>query len=97
MAALLAYEVLRELQQRDHSMLTFESAAVQGVSGIIEKLKVRHFGSSAPFQADVRAKSLPFQKVQHKLSTLDAQPSNESGGILVTVTGALLVRILLLR
>ena len=27
--------------QRDHSMLTFETAAVQGVSGIIEKLTVR--------------------------------------------------------
>ncbi|KAL2222818.1 putative nuclear transport factor NTF-2 [Thermoascus aurantiacus ATCC 26904] len=35
--------------------------------------------------------SLPFQKVVHKVSTLDAQPSNEAGGILVMVTGALLV------
>ncbi|KAL9137704.1 MAG: hypothetical protein Q9175_001087 [Cornicularia normoerica] len=35
--------------------------------------------------------SLPFKKVAHKVSTLDAQPSNESGGILVMVTGALLV------
>ncbi|KAL2796880.1 hypothetical protein BJX66DRAFT_323743 [Aspergillus keveii] len=34
---------------------------------------------------------LPFQKVQHQVSTLDAQPSNEQGGILVLVTGALLV------
>ncbi|CAD6571893.1 MAG: Nuclear transport factor 2 [Alectoria sarmentosa] len=59
---------------RDNSMLTFETAAVQGVAGIIEKLK-----------------SLPFEKVAHKVSTLDAQPSNESGGILVMVTGALLV------
>ncbi|KAL3493863.1 hypothetical protein BJX62DRAFT_68598 [Aspergillus germanicus] len=33
---------------------------------------------------------LPFQKVQHQVSTLDAQPSNEQGGILVLVTGALL-------
>lgn len=37
--------------------------------------------------------SLPFQKVVHKVSTLDAQPSNEAGGILVMVTGALLVRL----
>lgn len=37
---------------------------------------------------------MPFLKVQHKVSTFDAQPSNESGGILVTVTGALLVRLL---
>ena len=35
--------------------------------------------------------SLPFQKVAHKVNTLDAQPSNEGGGILVMVTGALLV------
>jgi hypothetical protein len=34
---------------------------------------------------------LPFQKVQHQVATLDAQPSNEQGGILVLVTGALLV------
>lgn len=43
--------------------------------------------------ANVVAKltSLPFQKVQHQVNTLDAQPSNEQGGILVLVTGALLV------
>ncbi|KAI9874410.1 MAG: Nuclear transport factor 2, partial [Pleopsidium flavum] len=35
--------------------------------------------------------SLPFAKVVHQLATLDAQPSNASGGILVMVTGALLV------
>ncbi|KAL4885086.1 hypothetical protein BJY04DRAFT_159372 [Aspergillus karnatakaensis] len=34
---------------------------------------------------------LPFQKVQHQVATLDAQPSSEQGGILVLVTGALLV------
>ncbi|KAB8067514.1 hypothetical protein BDV29DRAFT_196381 [Aspergillus leporis] len=35
--------------------------------------------------------SLPFQKVSHQVGTLDAQPANEQGGILVMVTGALLV------
>lgn len=35
--------------------------------------------------------SLPFSKVEHKVETLDAQPSNEGGGILVMVTGQLLV------
>ncbi|KAL4915332.1 putative nuclear transport factor NTF-2 [Aspergillus aurantiobrunneus] len=59
---------------RDHSMLTFETASVQGVQAIIEKLG-----------------SLPFQKVQHQVSTFDAQPSSDQGGILVQVTGALLV------
>ncbi|KAF2429196.1 putative nuclear transport factor NTF-2 [Tothia fuscella] len=59
---------------RDNSMLTFESAAVAGTAGIIEKLV-----------------SLPFQKVEHRVDTLDAQPSSEAGGILVLVTGALKV------
>jgi hypothetical protein len=35
--------------------------------------------------------SLPFEKVKHAVSTLDAQPSGEAGGILILVTGALLV------
>ncbi|KAH6678657.1 nuclear transport factor 2 [Halenospora varia] len=35
--------------------------------------------------------SLPFAKVKHAVSTLDAQPSGENGGILILVTGALLV------
>jgi len=35
--------------------------------------------------------NLPFQKVQHRVDTADAQPSNETGGILVLVTGALMV------
>ncbi|EFQ98149.1 nuclear transport factor 2 [Nannizzia gypsea CBS 118893] len=35
--------------------------------------------------------TLPFQKVAHQVATLDAQPSNGQGGIMVMVTGALLV------
>lgn len=38
-----------------------------------------------------RKQSLPFEKVKHAVSTLDAQPSGEAGGILILVTGALLV------
>jgi len=34
---------------------------------------------------------LPFQKVQHRVDTVDSQPSNEQGAILVLVTGALMV------
>jgi hypothetical protein len=37
--------------------------------------------------------SLPFQKVQHQIATFDAQPSNTEGGIMVMVTGGLLVRL----
>ncbi|KAI7856965.1 nuclear transport factor 2 [Circinella umbellata] len=36
--------------------------------------------------------ALPFQKVAHRISTIDAQPSNpQTGTILVLVTGQLLV------
>ncbi|KAI9313916.1 hypothetical protein BX666DRAFT_1974766 [Dichotomocladium elegans] len=36
--------------------------------------------------------SLPFQKVAHRISTIDAQPANPTiGSILVTVTGQLLI------
>lgn len=35
--------------------------------------------------------SLPFQKVRHQVSTLDAQPSHNDGGIVILVTGQLLV------
>ncbi|CAH2448973.1 GDP-bound Gsp1p interacting protein [Komagataella phaffii CBS 7435] len=35
--------------------------------------------------------SLPFQKVQHRVSTLDAQPASPNGDILVLVTGELLI------
>jgi hypothetical protein len=35
---------------------------------------------------------LPFAKVAHQVNTTDSQPSNENGGILVMVTGILLVR-----
>ncbi|CAL1210049.1 unnamed protein product [Candida parapsilosis] len=35
--------------------------------------------------------SLPFQKVSHRVSTLDAQPASPNGDILVMVTGELLI------
>ncbi|EEU47298.1 uncharacterized protein NECHADRAFT_67151 [Fusarium vanettenii 77-13-4] len=35
--------------------------------------------------------SLPFEKVKHQVNTLDAQPSNGEGGIIILITGALLV------
>lgn len=54
-------------------------------------------GGFADFNEPCYKQSLPFQKVEHKVATLDAQPSNEAGGILVMVTGALLVRTLLFQ
>lgn len=55
----------------------------------------RQWAGFADFNEPRYKQNLPFQKVEHKVATLDAQPSNESGGILVMVTGALLVRTLL--
>ena len=74
-------------------MLTFETAAVQGVSGIIEKLTVNPLETVRAQEplANGLAQNLPFEKVVHQVSTLDAQPSRDDG-ILVLVTGALLVR-----
>jgi hypothetical protein len=46
-------------------------------------------------ETDNWSQGLPFQKVEHRVDTLDAQPSNQNGGILVVVTGALLVSILM--
>lgn len=38
-----------------------------------------------------KLQALPFAKVEHQVATLDAQPSDQAGGILVIVSGALLV------
>ncbi|ANB13558.1 Ntf2p [Sugiyamaella lignohabitans] len=35
--------------------------------------------------------SLPFQKVLHNISSLDAQPASPNGDVIVMVTGALIV------
>lgn len=35
--------------------------------------------------------SLPFGKLQHKITTLDAQPASPNGDVIVMVTGQLLV------
>jgi hypothetical protein len=53
-------------------------------------------GEEGP-RTDVRSQGLPFQKVEHRVDTLDAQPSNTTGGILVVVTGALLVCTLIIK
>ncbi|KAF2026150.1 NTF2-like protein, partial [Setomelanomma holmii] len=59
---------------RDQSMLTFEAQGTLGTAAIVEKLQ----------------QNLPFQQIQHRTDTIDAQPVGEDG-VLVLVTGALLV------
>jgi hypothetical protein len=81
------------IHQRENSMLTFESASIAGVGGIVEKLSVSNPNPhNTPLANEgFLHQCLPFEKVKHAVSTLDAQPS-ENGGILILVTGALLVR-----
>ncbi|KAI0082873.1 nuclear transport factor 2 [Panus rudis PR-1116 ss-1] len=58
---------------RDHSMLTWEGAQLQGVQAIGGKLT-----------------SLPFEKVEHKIVNLDAQPSSTTvASLICSVTGFL--------
>ncbi|KAK5107110.1 Nuclear transport factor 2 [Meristemomyces frigidus] len=38
-----------------------------------------------------KLQDLPFEQVQHQVSTLDAQPADATGAILVVVSGVLLV------
>ncbi|KAL4780228.1 nuclear transport factor 2 [Aspergillus varians] len=71
---------------------TFDSNR-QGLAGLYRDESMLTFeASSVQGVGSIIEKlvSLPFQKVQHRLETLDAQPSTQ-GGILVLVTGALLV------
>jgi hypothetical protein len=80
-------------------MLTFEGTPIQGVKPIIEKLTVGIFlplnltACLTPILiSSFAAQSLPFQKVLHKVTTRDAQPSSPSvASLIVNVTGLLVV------
>ena len=69
-------------------MLTFETSAVQGMAGITEKNWV--WGKFKCKALIVSPKSLPFEKVTHKVSTLDAHLRTKA-----MVTGALLVSLVM--
>jgi hypothetical protein len=76
-------------------MLTFEGTQIQGVNGIIEKLTAStHVSTLIKSDTDLPPvlQSLPFQKVQHKVTTRDAQPSSPGlASLIVSVTGLLVV------
>jgi hypothetical protein len=65
-------------------MLTFEGEQFQGVQNVMAKIVV------LPVTAAL-TQGLAFQKVAHKISTLDTQPTT-GGAAIVMVTGELLVR-----
>lgn len=60
-----------------HSMLTMEGAPCQGAPAILEKLaQLPELAADSPYSVD----------------TLDAQPSNAQGGLLIFVTGTMRVQ-----
>ncbi|KAI5295928.1 Nuclear transport factor 2 [Ascosphaera acerosa] len=64
-----------------------------GLSGLYRNESMLTFETSSQQGTEAileKLTSLPFSRVAHKVSTLDAQPT-QNGGILVLVTGALLV------
>lgn len=70
-------------------MLSFEAQGTAGAQAIVEKLQVGVQEVIPSGTADVD-QNLPFQQIQHRTDTIDAQPS-AADGIIVLVTGALLV------
>lgn len=80
-------------------MLTFETDQIQGAQNIVAKLAVRSedlVSYRADRMTDVRqfvVQGLPFQTVQHRVSTMDAHPaSSTEAAMIVLVTGQLIVR-----
>lgn len=77
--------------QREESMLTWEGSPLKGVNAIVEKLTVG-LNSSGTRPRLTATKSLPFSKVVHQVSTVDAQPSSMTvPSMLVSVMGLLVV------
>ena len=81
-------------------MLTFEGTQIQGTAAVIEKLAVSISMPSLKSSVartdltltPLAVQSLPFQKVQHKVTTRDAQPSSPTvASLIVNVTGVLVV------
>ena len=74
-------------------MLSWEAQPFQGARSIMEKLTVCIALSEVVLGGIYSiVQSLPFQKVQHKITTQDAQPASPTN-IIVLVTGLLLVRL----
>ncbi|KAL6917964.1 hypothetical protein ACHAPO_000230 [Fusarium lateritium] len=66
----------------------------KGLASLYRPHSMLTFESASVLGAEAIAEklvSLPFQKVKHQVSTIDAQPSNEQGGIIILITGALLI------
>ncbi|KAL4724026.1 Nuclear transport factor 2 [Fusarium chlamydosporum] len=72
---------------------TFDSDR-KGLAALYRPNSMLTFESASVLGAEAiteKLTSLPFQKVKHQVATLDAQPSNEQGGVIILITGALLI------
>ncbi|KAH7185763.1 uncharacterized protein B0J16DRAFT_140407 [Fusarium flagelliforme] len=72
---------------------TFDSDR-KGLAALYRPNSMLTFESASVLGAEAiteKLVSLPFQKVKHQISTLDAQPSNDQGGVIILITGALLI------
>ncbi|KAG5945308.1 Nuclear transport factor 2 [Claviceps sorghi] len=72
---------------------TFDSDR-KGLASLYRDNSMLTFESSSSLGAaniTEKLSALPFEKVKHQVSTLDAQPSNDNGGIIILITGQLLV------
>ncbi|KYK55155.1 nuclear transport factor 2 [Drechmeria coniospora] len=66
----------------------------KSLSGLYREQSMLTFESASVLGATAivdKLASLPFGKVKHQVSTLDAQPGMVQGGIVILVTGQLLV------
>ena len=77
----------------DHYYNTFDTARSSLASLYSEQAMLTFEGSETQGQQAILQKltSLPFQQCKHHVATLDVQPSPMQGGIMVFVTGQLLV------
>jgi large-conductance mechanosensitive channel len=72
-------------------MLTWEGKTFAGVGNIVEHLTVSLVVPCRTLLTPVQ--ELPFEKVKHRISTCDAQPSSlDMSTLLISVTGFLIVR-----
>ena len=66
----------------------------KGLAALYREQSMLTFESASVLSATAiveKLSSLPFEKVKHQVATLDAQPTMVDGGIIILVTGQLLV------
>mmetsp|Transcript_12376 Transcript_12376/g.31436 ORF Transcript_12376/g.31436 Transcript_12376/m.31436 type:complete len:127 (-) Transcript_12376:63-443(-) len=79
----------------DHYYKTFDTPGGRGQLSALyqEQSMLTWEGQKLQGAAQIvnKLSSLPFQQCKHHVSTMDSQPAGQTGGIIVSVTGQLLV------